>query len=82
MILKVGREDAGERTAFSPLFYGVFNDTIHIIASRCDANTAFSPLFYGVFNDTLWSLKQIGSVFAFSPLFYGVFNDTRKPGAV
>jgi len=39
-------------STFSPLFYGVFNDTFEFGWNLQGVDITFSPLFYGVFNDT------------------------------
>ena len=81
-MIRIEREKPYEaQFAFSPLFYGVFNDTTATSTRFTRDVSTFSPLFYGVFNDTILRALERGLTLPFSPLFYGVFNDTGKPSS-
>jgi len=63
--------DASKIT-FSPLFYGVFNDTATGKVGGA-MTKSFSPLFYGVFNDTLRRGRMGSAPILFqSPILRGV----------
>ena len=52
MILFADTGNRGMLNRFSPLFFGVCNDTIKLKLMRLYLIASFSPLFFGVCNDT------------------------------
>ena len=79
MIPHIASSSPQYQGSFSPLFYGISDDTFTPNYNLKKPAEAFSPLFYGISDDTRVCSGSITGSRPFSPLFYGISDDTKFP---